>query len=138
MASDISSQLRTGVARRARHRCEYCLILEDDAGFQHEVDHILSRKHGGSSVSDNLAYACVICNRSKGSDVASINPYTGDAVRLFNPRRDVWADHFRFEGPRIEAQTDIGVATIRVLQLDRLDRVAERRLLQAIGRYPKA
>jgi hypothetical protein len=137
VASDISSQLRTEVARRARHRCEYCLILEDDAGFQHEVDHILSRKNGGSSVSDNLAYACVICNRSKGSDVASINPETGDAVRLFDPRRDLWTDHFRFDGALIEAQTDIGAATMRVLQLNRLDRVAERSLLQAIERYPK-
>jgi hypothetical protein len=136
VAGDISSQLRTEVARRARRQCEYCLILEDDGGFEHEVDHIVSRKHGGTSVSNNLAYACVICNRSKGSDVASIAD-TGEVVRLFNPRRDVWTDHFRFEGARIEAQTDIGAATMRVLQLNRSDRVAERKLLQSIGHYPK-
>jgi hypothetical protein len=40
----------------------------------------LSRKHGGSSGFKNLAYACVLCNRHKGSDVASINPETDEAV----------------------------------------------------------
>ena len=137
MASDISSQLRTQVARRAKHRREYCLILEDDAGFPHQVDHIISRKHGGASGSNNLAYACVLCNRSKGTDVASID-MAGDAVRLSNPRGDVWAKHFRLVEARIEPQTDIGVATVRVLQLNRPERVAERILLQAIGHYPGA
>jgi hypothetical protein len=37
------------VAWRAAHRCEYCLIHEDAAGFPHQADHIVSRKHGGSS-----------------------------------------------------------------------------------------
>lgn len=54
MASDISEQVRARVARRAGHRCEYCLIREDEAGFAHQVDHVVSRKHGGSSDFDNL------------------------------------------------------------------------------------
>lgn len=62
MASDISEQLRAEIARRANHRCEYCLIHEDDAGFSHEVDHILSRKHGGLSTLDNLAYVNGVLN----------------------------------------------------------------------------
>ena len=48
--------------------------VDEDSGFAHQVDHVISRKHGGSSTSENLAYACVICNRYKGSDVASIEP----------------------------------------------------------------
>jgi hypothetical protein len=35
---------------RAGHRCEYCLIREQDTGFPLEVDHIISRKHGGDSI----------------------------------------------------------------------------------------
>jgi len=53
------THLRAEVARRAGERCEYCLIHELEAGFPHQVDHIVSRKHGGESTSDNLAYACV-------------------------------------------------------------------------------
>ena len=59
VASDISDALRAEVARHAGERCEYCLIHELEAGFPHQVDHIVSRKHGGESTSDNLAYACV-------------------------------------------------------------------------------
>lgn len=137
MASEISEQLRTVVARRADHRCEYCLIHEDDAGFPHQVDHIVSRKHGGSSTSENLAYACVLCNRHKGSDVTSIDPRTGEAVRLFDPRRHRWADHFRIDGAFIEPLSSVGAATVRLLRLNAPERLAERRLLQSLGSYPQ-
>lgn len=70
MTGDISEALRAEVARRAGEGCEYCLIHELEVGFPHQVDHIVSRKHGGESTSDNLAYAYVICNRYKGTDIA--------------------------------------------------------------------
>lgn len=53
MASDIGQPLRSEVSRRAAYHCEYCLIHEDDAGFPHEIDHIISRKHGGLSDPEN-------------------------------------------------------------------------------------
>ena len=57
--------------RRAGLRCEYCLIHEDDAVFTHEVDHIVSRQHGGEAIGENLAYACMVCNRFKGANLSS-------------------------------------------------------------------
>ena len=137
MASDISEDLRTQVSWRAAGLCEYCRIHEDDAGFPHQVDHVVSRKHGGTSTTNNLAYACVICNRHKGSDVASIEPLTGEIIRLFDPRRDLWADHFRLGGAVIEPISGIGRATARLLQLNAPERISERRLLQSLGRYPQ-
>jgi len=131
VASDIGEELRTEVARRAGRRCEYCGIHEDDAGFALQVDHILSRKHGGTSALDNLAYACVLCNRYKGADVASIDPRSGEAVRLFHPRRDRWDDHFRFASETVEALSLEGLATVRLLRLNARERIAER---SAIGR----
>ena len=89
----------------------------------------MSRKHGGTSAFDNLAYACILCNRYKGSDVASINPKTGEAVRLFHPRQDRWTDHFRLDADFIEPLTDAGSATVRLLRLNAAERLAERRLL---------
>ena len=135
MPSDISDRVRARVAHRAGHRCEYCLIHESVAGFPHQVDHVVSRKHGGTSAFDNLAYACILCNRYKGSDVASINPKTGEAVRLFHPRHDRWADHFRLDADFIEPLTDAGTATVRLLRLNVAERLAERRLL-ARFRHP--
>ncbi len=135
MTSDISQELRAEVARRAEHRCEYCLIHENDAGFPHQVDHIVSRKQGGLSVSDNLAYACVLCNRHKGSDIASIDPRTGEVIRLFDPRRDRWTEHFRIEDAFISPVSTIGEATVRLLRMNAPERIAERHLLQSAGRY---
>jgi hypothetical protein len=136
VARDISADLRAEIARRAEYRCEYCLIHESDAGFKHQVDHIISRKHGGSSLADNLAYACVVCNRTKGSDVAAIDPETKEAIRLFHPRRDRWSDHFRLYGERIEPVSAIGRGTMELLKLNASERLAERRLLQGLGAYP--
>src|SRR5258708_24259770 len=126
MASDVGERLRAEVALRAGHQCEYCLISEDDAGFAHQIDHIVSRKHGGSSTSTNLAYACAPCNRNKGADVATIDPDTGDSVRLFNPRRDNWADHFNLDGAFIRGKSDEGNVTVRLLKLNAPERIAER------------
>ena len=136
MANDISEVLRAEIARRANYRCEYCLIREEDSGFPHQVDHILSRKHGGLSSIDNLALACIICNRQKGSDISSVEPQTGEIVRLFNPRRDRWGDHFRVAAEYIEPLTQTGSVTGRLLRLNTPERLVERRLLQALGSYP--
>ena len=135
MASDITEQVRAKVGRRAGNRCEYCLIHENDAGFPHQVDHVVSRKHGGTSAFNNLAYACILCNRYKGSDVASINPKTGEAVRLFHPRQDRWADHFRLDADFIEPLSEVGRVTARLLRLNAAERLAERRLLM-FPRHP--
>lgn len=136
MASDISETLRNQVARRAEHRCEYCLIHERDAGFSLQVDHIISRKHGGQSEAANLAYACVLCNRNKGTDVATVDAASGAIVRLFHPRRDRWTDHFEFDANRIRALSDIGTATAALLRFNAPERLAERALLRALGSYP--
>jgi hypothetical protein len=85
---------------------------------------------------ENLAYACIVRNRYKGSDVASIDPPTGDAVPLFHPRRDRWVDHFRLDGEVIEPISAKGRVTARLLRLNTPERLAERRWLQSLGAYP--
>ena len=137
MASDVDARLRAEVARRARRRCEYCLIQEQDAGFAHEVDHIVSRKHGGLSTSYNLAYACVLCNRYKGSDVASVGS-ARQIVRLFHPRKDRWSDRFRIQGELIEPISEAVQVTVGLLRLNAAERLGERKLLQSVGYYPIA
>ena len=136
MARDVGDATRRTVIERAGRRCEYCLVHEDVGGFPHQIDHIISRKHGGSSRPGNLAYACVLCNRHKGSDVAAIDR-SGQTVRLFDPRRDSWREHFKIDGPTIQPLTSIAEVTARVLRLNAAERVVERRLLQDIGLYPR-
>ncbi len=129
--------VRKFVQSRALWRCEYCLLAQDDAGLPHEIDHVISRKHGGTGDPENLALACYLCNRYKGSDIASIHPVTGELVRLFHPRQDRWLAHFRIVGPILEPLTSIGAGTSNLLRLNVTDRVVERQLLQSLSRYPK-
>jgi len=135
MSSYVSAELRRHVRRRAEGLCEYCMIHEDDTGFGCEIDHI-SEKHGGQTVEDNLALACWICNNSKGTDIASIDPRTRGIVRLFNPRTDRWSEHFRVEGSEILSLTPIGEVTARILGFNLSDQIDERALLIGKGRFP--
>lgn len=128
--------LRQTVETRAHGCCEYCLLHQSDAGLPHEVDHVISRKHGGLTRADNLAYTCYLCNRYKGSDLASLDPATQEVVRLFHPRQDRWAEHFQIAGPILEPLTAVGAVTVRLLRLNGAARVVERQLLQSLGRYP--
>jgi hypothetical protein len=134
VALDVDEASCRLVIERAGRRCEYCLVHEDSAGFPHQIDHIISRKHGGSSGIGNLAYACVLCNRYKGSDIASVDRF-GDPVRFFDPRRDIWDEHLKLNGPVIQPMTPVGEVTARVLRLNASERVIERQLWQALGQY---
>jgi hypothetical protein len=135
MTTRIPAELRLLVATRAGHLCEYCLIHEDDTYVGCQVDHIISEKHGGPTVADNLAYACAFCNRAKGSDVGSLTT-AGEFMRFFNPRTDQWAEHFVLDGNRIEALSPQGDVTLRILGCNGPERLIERAKLMQLGRYP--
>src|ERR1700677_1595976 len=105
-----SERLRQKVPSRAEHLCEYCLIHEEDAYVGLQVDHIISKKHGGQTTSQNLALACACCNRQKGTDISAMDPTSGKFVALYNPRKNLWSDHFQLVGVRIAWRTGIGAA----------------------------
>ncbi|HLL73196.1 MAG TPA: HNH endonuclease signature motif containing protein [Pyrinomonadaceae bacterium] len=136
MSRYLSAEVRQLVAARADYLCEYCLIAEDDTFLGCEVDHIISLKHGGSSEVENLAYACVFCNRQKGSDIGSVSRQSGEFSRLFNPRTDRWSDHFHLTGSTLQPLSLIGEVTARILNFNAADRILERRALQETNKYP--
>ena len=136
MTTRPTAELRRRVVERAGNCCEYCLLHQDLVASTHQVDHVIAEKHGGQTSLDNLALSCTVCNRRKGSDIASIDPETGNLVSLFNPRTQQWSDHFRLDGVRIVGLTDVGRTTIEFLQLNAFERLVERDALSRGGRYP--
>jgi len=68
MAATLPVALRRLVVKRAGTCREFCLIHQDDVPQQHEIDHLVTRKHGGQTVAENLALTCLPCNRYKGMD----------------------------------------------------------------------
>ena len=132
----ISAALRREVRERARECCEYCLVAESQVFFPHEPDHVIAKKHGGKTVSENLALACFDCNRFKGPNIATNDDETGELVVLFNPRIQRWSKHFQFDGGRIIPLTAIGRVTEKLLRLNLPVRVEIRTRLANIGKYP--
>lgn len=128
MTSEVSSALRRAVIQRAEGRCEYCRLNQDFSVYAHEVDHVVARKHGGQSVLENLALSCLPCNRYKGSDLTSIDPQTGKITQLFNPRSDVWSEHFILDNGRIIGLSAIGRTTVFLLKFNTLTAVRNRQL----------
>jgi hypothetical protein len=131
----IPATVRRQVVADAKGACEYCKIHEYDTFFGCQVDHIIAEKHGGETVLSNLALACAVCNRAKGSDIATL--VDGELVRLFHPKQDHWHEHFEFSvDHHLLAKTKIGQATIQLLRFNDPDRILERSVLARVGRYP--
>jgi hypothetical protein len=130
----ISVVLRRLVHQRAEGCCEYCGMPEAFSFAPHQIDHIVSEKHGGPTESENLALCCTICNLHKGSDVAGFDSESGLVTALFHPRRQRWVEHFRLlPNGALSGLSPEGRTTIRLLRLNSPERMEERLLLLGAG-----
>jgi 5-methylcytosine-specific restriction endonuclease McrA len=95
---------------------------------------------GGETTLDNLALACPGCNAHKYTRTEAPDPVDGAVVPLYNPRKQRWRDHFRWneDFTRIVGLTPTGRATVSALQMNRPGVVNMRRALFAIGWHPPA
>src|SRR4029077_21030735 len=117
---------------------EYCQLPQVLSSTRFQIDHIIAEQHGGGANAWNLALACLADNNHKGPNLAGIDPKTGKRMWLFNPRRQKWSLHFRWQGPVIIGRTPVGRATIAVLSINLPYRVAQRAALIAEGAFPPA
>jgi hypothetical protein len=101
-----------------------------------EIDHVIAISHAGPTRAENLALACFLDNSYKGPNLAGIDPRTKRIIPLFNPRRQRWARHFRWEGPVLVGRTAAGRATIAVLRINLPHRIAQRAALIAEAVFP--
>ena len=135
MRGDIPVALRRLVIERANGKCEYCLMPQSASAFDHEPDHIIPVQHGGKTKADNLALACLRCNRRKGPNVGSFDPETGHLVPFYNPRLQTWTDHFRLDEALIQPLTPEARVTVKIMQLNDDARIEERKRLIDLGLY---
>jgi hypothetical protein len=129
----VDPRLKAQVRLRARFCCEYCQFPERFAELRFQVDHIIPQQHGGPTVSANLAWSCLRCNKHKGPNLSGIDPTTGQVVRLFHPRRDRWVEHFAWKQAKLVGLTPLGRATVNVLQINGSDAVLVREALMEEG-----
>jgi hypothetical protein len=102
------------------------------------VDHLIPVARGGTSDESNLWLSCRRCNEFKAAQVEARDPDTAATVPLFNPRSQVWAEHFTWspDGTEIVGRTPVGRATVIALQVNHPDIVAARRLWMDVGWHP--
>jgi hypothetical protein len=126
------------VAARAGHRCEYCRAPEAIFNLALEVEHIVPSSQGGTHDDSNLALACRACNVHKASRLTGVDEVTGENVRLFHPRLDLWEDHFGFEPMtwEIVGQTAIGRVTVASLRMNQSIRLTARGQWMRLGIFP--
>ena len=138
MAEFISLKIKTIVARRAGHICEYCRTSSAFSSSKFSVEHIVPRANGGSDSLDNLAYACQGCNNIKFTKTDALDPESNIPAPLFHPRNHNWAEHFCWDASllRIIGLTPIGRATIQALKLNRKEVCNLRMVLFLIGEHP--
>lgn len=127
-------QLRERVRNRAGDRCEYCHLRQEHYRlWRHQIEHVIPRKHRGPDDEENLALACVRCNLGKSSNLSGIDDETGAIVTLFNPRTQIWEEHFAYEGADIIGLTPTGRATVAVLNMNEEERLTLRTALLFTG-----
>ena len=118
-AASISEETRARVRAQAGHRCGYCLSPQRLVLGWLEI---IPKARGGPDDEENLWLACRLCNNFKGTQTDALDPDTGQRLRLFDPRRQRWSEHFAWseDGTRVLGQTPCGRATVLALQLNHL------------------
>jgi HNH endonuclease len=126
------------VLRLSNGFCEYCLHPEDYSSDFFHFDHIICLNLGGTSVLLNIARCCGRSNGFKRQNIHHFDPLTGQIAPLFNPRKSLWTEHFQWSDDDLLmlGQTDIGRATVDLLQLNRQNLVNLRQLLKNAGLHP--
>lgn len=120
----MNESIREIVRSRALDRCEYCQLRQEDSPLAAlHVEHVIPKKHDGSSNIDNLALACIDCNLHKGPNLTGFDPETGELCRLFHPREQKWEIHFRWAGIYIVGKTDVGRTTVKVLDMNSAEQI---------------
>lgn len=134
----ISAKLRQKVIKRAKGFCEYCRSNSAFSQDPFDIEHILPVAVEGTNEFSNLALACHGCNLYKSNKTEGHDDLSEEIVRFFNPRADVWKDHFAWtkKFTVIIGLTPIGRVTVSELKMNRKGLVNQRKILCAFDIHP--
>lgn len=133
--SKITGALRRRVLERANYCCEYCRSCEKITGQALHIDHI---DPAGADHLDNLCAACASCNQSKLKATSAVDPQSDIEVSLYNPRTQIWLEHFEWQagGILIAGLTAEGRSTVSRLRMNRRRMSRARRAWVEAGLHP--
>jgi len=136
--SKISSEIRQRVREISHNRCGYCFSHQRYVMSKLEIEHIIPKSKGGTDAEENLWLSCGLCNRYKRTQTEDFDGETGNIVPLFNPRRQIWNEHFAWSASEEEiiGLTATGRATVNALKLNNEIAVEVRRNWILAGWHP--
>lgn len=134
----IPIDVKRRVEEIANGYCEYCKSRDDFSTSFFEFDHIIAIAKGGTNEFNNIARSCGFCNGLKHDKIAGIDPITQKEYPLFNPRKNIWTDHFKWSDDftKMIALTPIARVTIQTLQLNRPTLINIRKALLLLKKHP--
>ncbi len=138
MSRYISNALKEKIRQQANFRCGYCLRSELLIGMPMEFEHLIPLALGGQTVEENLWLSCRRCNEFKGIQIQGFDPETSENAPLFNPRTQIWSEHFSWniDGTEVIGITPTGRVTVNTLNLNKEIIVVTRRLWVSVGWVP--
>jgi hypothetical protein len=134
---NVPGALAASVHERAQGRCEYCGMSQTLQGATFHVEHITPRTCGGTTALENLALACPSCNLRKSDRSHVMDQMTGTMQRLFNPRSDLWREHFAWVQFALNGLTPVGRATVQALDMNHPRRLRIREAEARFGLFPQ-
>lgn len=136
--SVISNKLKNRIRQEARNRCGYCLTPQEIVSMLLEIEHLHPIAEGGTDTEENLWLACRNCNGFKHAKTYAVDPQNNSETAIFNPRKQVWNEHFEFSENKTEisGKTACGRATVIALRLNLEQAVNARKVWVSAGWYP--
>jgi HNH endonuclease len=130
--------IQRAILALSKNYSEYCVLPSNFSTDFFHFEHIIPVVLNGKTELENLARSCGICNNNKRDKIEHIDPLTQQIVRLYNPRQDIWTDHFQWSDDDlyIIGLTPIGRATIALLKLNRINATNLRKLLKMADLHP--
>lgn len=134
----ISRDLDSKIRQQAKNRCGYCLNPQELMPFKLEIEHLYPQALGGESVEENLWLACRECNAHKATKTKARDRLTGKTVKIFNPRKQNWHEHFEFsqDFSEILGKTACGRATVDALQMNNIYQTTARLAWTETSKFP--
>lgn len=132
----MDAETRRLVRARANERCEYCGIHQRIyPDFAFHIEHIVARQHGGSNAPDNLALSCHLATarRDPISRASILRRGFSPGSSTLAPTRgpSIYGRRTTDDG-RIVGRTDVGRATVQLLDMNSEMRIRIRREIARI------
>ncbi len=133
-----TSNLNLKIIEAAGNHCDYRLSHQRYTMSKLEIEHIIPKSKGRTNAAENLWLSCGLCNRYKGTQIEGFDEETQNYVNLFNPRRQIWTEHFTWSADAviIIGVTPTGRATVNALKLNNEIAVEVRRNWILAGWHP--